>query len=547
MQVFLKFTGNTSNLGGPFSIIPNIGTASPSVLNAQQLIDGFTVTLSDPTASFINVKSIGFCDTNLVYNIGSGCLIPAVTGFIVGTSTTSTTTVKTNLPPTTTTTTTLNCECHTVINNSNDTKGIQYIRCDGVSIGENLSGKTTYYYCAKPNSIVVDKTFVSVTPNGIGCTNNTGCTAPPTTTSTTTNPNSLKKAPCEKGMDVIFIVDYNLQMRGMINGLKRSIDNTILAIQAMSSNNYRLGLVIVDEYRTFLGGQTPNVPAYENAPNFQSIPSSQKYTGSGTQSPNTKITQRITAVEKFSQNNATSFKSKLNQLAVLPTFPLGDGQQLGQPLDVAIDLTTSLIYPGYNYFAGVFTTGAARIVVLVTNAVPGGNNDTWEQQDINYINNTIIPRLKADDTRVVLITTEKEDLSPFAPSTNILYKLARDTNGAVVFSPNPSPRNILPLFANADPFSSLLNICGGSTITTTTVPAPVVASVICCRWENRTSSPIVLDAFTLCNPCCRDLVNFTCVPGDRIPVVEGSEIGTGFSQMTKVTTNCFDMGCLNCQ
>lgn len=190
MQVFLKFTGNTTNIGGPFSIIPNIGSASPSVLTAQELINGFIVTLTNPTVTFINVNSIGQCDTKLVFNIASGCLITGVTGNII---TTTTTTTKINVAPTTTTTTTYTCECYTVTNNSNDIQDIQYIGCNNVGLLENIGKFATKYYCAKKGSIVVNQTFVKVTPGNKSCTSNNECV--PTTTTTTSSTTTTTKAP----------------------------------------------------------------------------------------------------------------------------------------------------------------------------------------------------------------------------------------------------------------------------------------------------------------------------------------------------------------
>jgi hypothetical protein len=45
----------------------------------------------------------------------------------------------------------------------------------------------------------------------------------------------------------------------------------------------------------------------------------------------------------------------------------------------------------------------------------------------------------------------------------------------------------------------------------------------------------------LCNPCCRKLVNFSLPAGDRITVVEGTEQGPGFSQLTKILRSCFPL------
>jgi len=133
----------------------------------------------DATKPFSKVIGSGsFLDTN-------NCCVPPSTTTSSTTSTTSTTTSTTRLPTTTTTTTTCQ-QCYRVRNNSSNSQAISYDNCSGFTFTENLSGNTTYYYCAKINSIVVNTLFVSVTPLSTSCTSNGSCIPPTTTTTTTT-------------------------------------------------------------------------------------------------------------------------------------------------------------------------------------------------------------------------------------------------------------------------------------------------------------------------------------------------------------------------
>ena len=67
-----------------------------------------------------------------------------------------TTTSTTTISPTTTTTTTLDCNCYTLINNSNSPLTYNYIDCSGIEINDiQIEIGETINLCAFPNSIKV--------------------------------------------------------------------------------------------------------------------------------------------------------------------------------------------------------------------------------------------------------------------------------------------------------------------------------------------------------------------------------------------------------
>jgi hypothetical protein len=210
--------------------------------------------------------------------------------------------------------------------------------------------------------------------------------------------------PCTDGMDVVFLVDYTGSMGDAIDGVKTSIANIASTIVTESNSNYRLGLVIFDEYIS----ATNSSYSFKTA--YTSLPSNQRYINTGIGGKY----QWITAVEMMSTNNETSFTTQLNKLNTTD-FPLGSGENTPEPSDIGVDLVS------LQNFANSFRTGVARLVVLITDATPSGNDDAYGAADISFVN-SLIPQLVNQGVRVLLMTTA---------GTNVLYDLATGTNGVV--------------------------------------------------------------------------------------------------------------------
>jgi hypothetical protein len=226
---------------------------------------------------------------------------------------------------------------------------------------------------------------------------------------------------CSEGMDVVFLVDYTGSMGGAIDGVKTSIANIASTIVTESNSNYRLGLVIFDEYTS---GTNSN---YDDKTDYTSLPSSQRYINTGLNG----AYQWITAVEMMSSNNQTSFTSQLNKLNT-SNFPLGSGQGSPEPSDMGVDLVA------LQNFAGSFRNNVARLVVLITDNTPGGNDDAYNSTDVNFVNG-LTPQLVNQGVRVLLMTTA---------GTNVLYDLATGTNGVVS-----------PGFSGSDIITAIEDVC----------------------------------------------------------------------------------------
>ena len=224
-------------------------------------------------------------------------------------------------------------------------------------------------------------------------------------------------ASCIDGMDVVFLVDYTGSMGGAINNVKSSIASIASTIQTESNNNYRLGLMIYDEY------DGSNQPPYFNQSGYSTLPPNQKFVNNGA-----GYGQWITTLERMSLNNISSFTTQLNLLNTEGVFVLGDGSGFPEPADMGVELITTSRYPGYSYMAGTFRNNVAKLIILITDATPSGNDDTYNTTDVTLINN-LIPVLVNQNIQVLLMTTY---------SNNALYTLANGTNGLVSNSFSPS-------------------------------------------------------------------------------------------------------------
>jgi len=88
-----------------------------------------------------------------------GCVTTTTTTTTVAPTTTTTTTVAPTT--TTTTTTTINCNCYTLINNTNDTLTYSYIDCLGNEIKDvSIDSGITINLCTSPGSIIFTRGLI---------------------------------------------------------------------------------------------------------------------------------------------------------------------------------------------------------------------------------------------------------------------------------------------------------------------------------------------------------------------------------------------------
>ena len=267
------------------------------------------------------------------------------------------------------------------------------------------------------------------------------CPTPtPTPTSTPTVTPSPTESPgdpakCSEGMDVVFLLDYTGSMGEAIDNLKTSISSIVSTIVTESNNNYRLGLVLFDEFTS----QT--LSPYSAKVDYTSLPSSQRYINTGLGGRY----QWITAVEMMQTNNQTSFTTQLNKLNTT-NFPLGYGVGGPEPADMGIDLI------GTENFVGTFRTGVSKLIVIITDNEPSGNDDTYNQTDIDFVN-SLTPQLYAQNIRALLMTTY---------SSTVLDNLAIATNGVVSTG-----------FTGSEIITAIEDICVENTTPTPTVTPTV--------------------------------------------------------------------------
>ena len=236
---------------------------------------------------------------------------------------------------------------------------------------------------------------------------------------------------CTDGMDIVFLVDYTASMDGAINAIKAAIASIVSTIIAESGNNYRLGLVLFDEYKAPFYEETAY---YEGTATYLGLPAGQKYTNlydvAGTTSDRK---QYITAIEVFSQNNQSTFITQLNLLNT-NDFPLGYGANLPEPSDMGIDRIVN-----YN-LAGTFRDNVSKLIILITDEPSSGNDDINNATDTAFAQ-TLIADCNAKGIKVLLM---KETSNSYAP----LETLALGTGGLVTDS-----------FAPSAIITSLQNIC----------------------------------------------------------------------------------------
>ena len=178
---------------------------------------------------------------------------------------------------------------------------------------------------------------------------------------------------CSNGMDVVFIIDYTGSMRNAIDAIKSNVvnivDNTIIT---ESGGDYRLGLVIFDEYAgTYT---TPSQINYGTKTDYTDLPAAQRIINQGT-----GHFQVLTAMEVMSSQNESSFKDQLDVLNTTD-LPIGNGDGTDEPGDLASEEIVD------NNFVGSFRNNVAKLCIIITDNPPGGDNDLYDQDTIDRLN-----------------------------------------------------------------------------------------------------------------------------------------------------------------
>jgi len=182
--------------------------------------------------------------------------------------------------------------------------------------------------------------------------------------------------PCSQGLDVSFIIDYTGSMGPQIETVKSGLSSVIAHINTESSSNYRLSMITVDE-------NTSGTPTYSGCTQYTSLPTAQKYNIEGS----TNLFQIITAWEMFpvgSTNNSSSFTTAVDNLnggvSGGSCIQLGQGNGVPEPMDIGLNLVINS-----TNFVNNFRESAAKYIIMLTDAPPGGGDDAFTSADYDAL------------------------------------------------------------------------------------------------------------------------------------------------------------------
>lgn len=190
---------------------------------------------------------------------------------------------------------------------------------------------------------------------------------------------------CSVGIDMVFVLDITGSMSSTLSNLKTSISSYTDKVVEKSNNNYRFALVTVDENS---GGPIISKPV------------------------------------SFSTNNEAELLTGLNAVV------LGTGGGAPEPTDVAI----GYVLENSDNYVGLFRTGVVKIIVLMTDQLPGGTNDSYD--DVVDRNRVIQLSNLAQDTgvRIFAIRTGSDVTTP--PVSEIMQIYTNTSLG--IYSESPT-------------------------------------------------------------------------------------------------------------
>lgn len=185
--------------------------------------------------------------------------------------------------------------------------------------------------------------------------------------------------PCIAPLDLVFVIDITGSMGGVLTNIKQSIVNIAADAAIKSNNNYRFGLITVDQSNIVL-----NVVR-----------------------------------ETMSLNNITSFN------AALQAVTIGNGEAEPEPTDVGIQMAI-------DGDAGTFRPEAIKVIIMVTDARPSGTDDVFDPGvDLARVQ-VIADNAAAAGIKIFPIATGvgvSNDLPIIPFAINIVHNIYADTTG----------------------------------------------------------------------------------------------------------------------
>lgn len=234
--------------------------------------------------------------------------------------------------------------------------------------------------------------------------------------------------PCNKAMDVVFLLDYTGSMGDDMQTLKDSVDSISNKVVSESGGDYRLAAVLIDQ----TGGEDTGIPSYWTGNNttVSNLASANKYNSGSIY---------LSAIVPFANANKTDFDTKIGYLDgstnSSTSMLLGSGASAPEPNDTAIDRVLN------NNLAGSFRSGVTRMIILITDNSPDGDGDDQfqgaeETAKMGTLSNQAVSNVC---TISVLGTIGDSNSSDGTTSTHDLYNgYATNTGGLTNFDGDPS-------------------------------------------------------------------------------------------------------------
>lgn len=238
----------------------------------------------------------------------------------------------------------------------------------------------------------------------------------------------FQSIPCNKAMDVVFVLDYTGSMEDDMTTLKSNVASISNKVIDRSGGDYRLSIVLVDQ--NFQSSYTP--PYWSNNTAAANLASQYRYSSGGT---------FLTALVPFANANKSDFDTKVSYLAQSTNdeenMTLGSGAGTPEPSDTALDRILN------NNFVGSFRSGVQRMIILVTDAAPDADGDDAFNgaEEISKMD-SLTATAVANVTTISIVGNISNSTASDGTRLHDLYNsYATNTGGSANFSGSPSNIN----------------------------------------------------------------------------------------------------------